>query len=92
MKTITLILCLIAFNLFGQTYDFNTSAMDGWSLTTGQTNAGWHGPSALCTNNSGTYNDDDVYEFISPNFSYPTAIDVTISFNVSFMLRPQIIF
>jgi hypothetical protein len=87
MKTITFLFSLLAINLFGQTYDFNTSAMDGWTLTTGQVNAGWHGPSSMCTNITGSYYDNNNYLFLSPTFNYLNCDDITFTINVSYSIR-----
>lgn len=82
-----LFLLLISGSLFGQTYDFNTSAMDGWTLTTGQPNAGWHSPSAMCTNTSGAYYTNNNYIFLSPTFDYSSCTDVSVTVNVSYNIR-----
>ena len=82
-----LFLLLISGSLFGQTYDFNTSAMDGWTLTTGQPNAGWHSPSAMCTNITGSYYDNNNYIFLSPTFDYSNCDNVTYTVNVSYSIR-----
>jgi hypothetical protein len=61
--------------------------MDGWTLTTGQPNAGWHSPSAMCTNTSGSYYTNNSYIFLSPTFDYSSCEDVSITVNVSYNIR-----